>query len=234
MVGDRNDFDTNQYQKLRDSYEARLAYHTLKSSTGLTLKGRYDMSKFLDYYKIPDDLSDCTVLDIGPANGYFSFEFFRRGAKKVVAIDKYSDRFREELNQFMSTDVNFIVQDITTLDESFEKFDIVFCSNVLQHSSDIFGNIERIKKVTKRKAILCTQLIKNISMHDVPLARFYGNIIKDVKGRDFSTYWIPNMNCFKYMAKAAGFSKVDKISTFDLESEDKTRKTLEGVIHCFI
>src|SRR5262249_61156859 len=39
--------------------------------------------------QIPDDLSGKTVLDIGAWDGYFSFEFERRGAH-VLAIDTYA------------------------------------------------------------------------------------------------------------------------------------------------
>jgi len=37
-----------------------------------------------------DDLAGMTVLDIGAWDGYFSFEFERRGAKRVLAIDTYA------------------------------------------------------------------------------------------------------------------------------------------------
>src|SRR5262244_2154854 len=40
--------------------------------------------------QIPDDLSGKTVLDIGAWDGFFSFEFERRGAKRVLAIDTFA------------------------------------------------------------------------------------------------------------------------------------------------
>src|SRR6266436_2822961 len=46
--------------------------------------------------QIPQDLTGKTVLDIGAWDGYFSFEFERRGAKRVLAIDSYSWDHRPE------------------------------------------------------------------------------------------------------------------------------------------
>ncbi len=37
--------------------------------------------------RIPADLTGKTVLDIGAYDGFFSFEFERRGAARVLAID---------------------------------------------------------------------------------------------------------------------------------------------------
>lgn len=62
-------------------------YHTLELSPGIKTAGVYDHSSFLNCYGFPDDLADVTVLDVGTSNGYFAFEFERRKAAKVLAVD---------------------------------------------------------------------------------------------------------------------------------------------------
>ena len=48
----------------------------------------------LPYYGLPGDLTGARVLDIGCAEGFFSFEAERRGAREVVAIDSFPDSIR--------------------------------------------------------------------------------------------------------------------------------------------
>lgn len=228
---------TNYYKKKeKDGLPTHPVYHSITLPDGFVLKGiMYDMSKYLSYYKIPEELKGKTVLDIGAANGFFSFEFDMRGAKEVIAMD-FTDAFwNEDLNQLMGTKVKFKLYDITKLDESFGKFDVVFCSNVLQHSSDIFGNIQRIKSITKGMAILCTEISENDPSH--PMAEFIlhgAKYSKIGKGeRVIGSFWKPNMICFKEMALAAGFSRVEKISVVKIQREDVKCHALCGIIHCY-
>src|SRR6185295_8531053 len=62
---------------------------------GLFSPGWSDPAKEkLPYYGLPDDLSGMRVLDIGCAEGFFSFEAERRGAREVVGIDSFPDSIR--------------------------------------------------------------------------------------------------------------------------------------------
>jgi 2-polyprenyl-3-methyl-5-hydroxy-6-metoxy-1,4-benzoquinol methylase len=64
-------------------------YHTIEFSNGLVSKGVYDHRAVLKYYGFPESFKNKTVLDVGAADGFFSFEFERRGAKSVMAIDTH-------------------------------------------------------------------------------------------------------------------------------------------------
>lgn len=211
-------------------YKSGYNYHTLKFPDGFTLEGRFDMSKYLEHFHLPDDLKGKTVLDVGAANGFFSFEFAKRGAK-VTAIDQNSDHWREEFNELMKTDIKFHVEDINKIDE-LKKYDLVFCSNVIQHNSDMVGIIKKIKEITNWKAILCTQIIDNPKSNDVPLARFIGKKITKFKPL-LEVFWKPNMECFKMMAEFAGFNRIEEYPTFEIERNITIDKSLYGVIHCY-
>ncbi len=59
---------------------------------GVHTKPSYVFRRFrrrLRLMQIPEDLSGMTVLDIGAWDGFFSFEFERRRAKRVLAIDTW-------------------------------------------------------------------------------------------------------------------------------------------------
>src|SRR5262245_44432204 len=62
-------------------------YHTLELGRGLVTKGHYDHRPILRHYGLPASLAGKTVLDVGPAHGFFAFEFERRGAARVVTVE---------------------------------------------------------------------------------------------------------------------------------------------------
>jgi len=209
------------------------AYHKLVFPDGTILNGVFDMSKYLDYFKIPESLEGKSVLEIGTATGFFALELAKRNPKKIVAIDKYVSNIQFAANQLMGTKVEFIQQDFNLLGEKFGKFDLVLCSNVLQHISDMFGMIEKIKKITNDMAILCTDILPD-ELSNIPVAHFFGDVKTGIEGEPYWSYWQPNSSCFKKMVEVAGFSKAKIQSQFMLESEDKKMKIRDAVIHAYV
>ena len=71
-------------------------YHTIDLGDGLITPGLYDYRETISSFPFALDLTGMRVLDVGPATGFFSFEFERRGAE-VVAMELPSlrdlDRF---------------------------------------------------------------------------------------------------------------------------------------------
>lgn len=62
-------------------------YHRIDLGDGVVTPGPYDMAPHVASYGLPADMRGLRVLDVGPGNGFFSFEFERRGASAVVALD---------------------------------------------------------------------------------------------------------------------------------------------------
>ena len=71
-------------------------YHTVELPGGLVTPGLYDIRASLAEFRFPGDMRGISVLDVGSATGFFSFEFARRGAR-VVSVELPSlhalDRF---------------------------------------------------------------------------------------------------------------------------------------------
>jgi 2-polyprenyl-3-methyl-5-hydroxy-6-metoxy-1,4-benzoquinol methylase len=64
-------------------------YHTIRFPHGLISQGTYDHQPVLKYYGFPKSLKNKSVLDVGAADGFFSFELEKRGAKSILAIDTH-------------------------------------------------------------------------------------------------------------------------------------------------
>src|SRR5262249_50241101 len=124
------------------------------------------------------DLSGQRVLDIGAWDGYFSFEFERRGAQ-VLAIDTYAwdhgalDCFLFARQHFGSK-VEYRRMDVHDLaPEAVGPFDLVFCAGVLYHMRNPLIGLERIRSVTAGRLILETHCLLPALHEWVPLITFF-------------------------------------------------------------
>ena len=120
--------------------------------------------------QIPADLTGKSVLDIGAWDGFFSFEFERRGAKRVLAIDQFAwddnrawprglDCFLLAREVFKSK-VEYRRLDAHDLDPaSIGTFDLVFCAGVLYHLRHPLLALEKIRSVTAGQLILETHAL---------------------------------------------------------------------------
>jgi len=116
---------------------------------------------------IPDDLTGMSVLDIGSADGYYSFLAEQRGASRVLAIDSFpfkmggkqggTEQYRYQSSkgfylakEILHSNVEFREMDIYELDELEEPFDVVFLFEVHHHVWDpILGIDLACKKCNK-------------------------------------------------------------------------------------
>lgn len=83
-------------------------YHTVDLGGGLTTPGLYDYRRTIADFPFPVDMRGMRVLDVGPATGFFAFEFERRGAE-VVAMELPSLR---DLDRFPGQSVESSLQRI--------------------------------------------------------------------------------------------------------------------------
>lgn len=120
-----------QSQVAKESYW----FHRIELFRDLATPGWSDpRTDKLPYFGLPQDLTGQRVLDIGCAEGFFSFEAERRGAKEVVAIDSFPDsvrRFNICRNALGSKTTAFLCNVYDLNPRGFGTFDIVFFFGVL-------------------------------------------------------------------------------------------------------
>ena len=202
-------------------------YHRMELGHGLVLDGEYDMTRHVDRYGIPADLTGKTVLDVGTASGFFAFECARRGAR-VTAIDIHDMEFVRRIRDGLGLEITFVQKDLYDLDPAFGTFDYVICASLLLHVRDIVGALERIRSVCQKQAIVCTAIIDAADS----VCRFVGVQAQGGAG-PYWTYWMPSMSALTGMLSAAGFTSVAEVSRFTLRSVPGKNDfaTPHGVVH---
>lgn len=88
---------------LGDELRRCLWYHTIDLGDGLVTPGMFDFRNEWVNYGLPQDFNGQTVLDAGPATGFFSFECARRGARvscvelpSLQALDRFPGQSVEQ------------------------------------------------------------------------------------------------------------------------------------------
>lgn len=82
-------------------------YHAIDLGDGIVTPGPFELTGTLHHYPLPEDMRGMRVLDVGASNGFYSYEFERRGAAEVVALDleswvshDWGPRKRAELERY--------------------------------------------------------------------------------------------------------------------------------------
>jgi tRNA (mo5U34)-methyltransferase len=222
-------------------------YHSIDLGNGIVTPGHYDHRPYLQYYRLPEDLHGKTVIDIGAASGFFSFEFERRGAA-VTATDlpewfdhdfgpNYRpDKTSETGASYLHSPFEFARQalgskasrkliniyDISP--ETVGAYDLAFCGSVLLHLTDPLKALWNIASVTREKAIIVTVIEPEEPLR--PTATLVGHQRGDV-------WWIPTRACLELMAVTAGFVGIEWVSEFNLDYRDGSPGPYHGVLHAY-
>jgi tRNA (mo5U34)-methyltransferase len=212
-------------------------YHTIDLGHGVSTPGYVDHRAQLPFYHLPEDMTGMRVLDVATFDGFWAFEFERRGAE-VVAIDVASMRDIDIptnwLDEFDNSGVDHemgvgfrIAKEIrgskvqreicSVYDASPERlgtFDMVFCSDLLIHLRDPLRAMEAIWTVTKGFAVFA-------DVYHPDLDAFKGNALAQFaragSGRS-DVWWRPNITCYQVWAQLARFSRMEEKSRFVLQA----------------
>jgi len=231
----KTSFSDDQVKKMFDSVD--WWYHSFKignvenTDTKTSLNYQMWVSSI-----IPENLENKTVLDIGTADGYYSFLCESRGAKKVVAVDWTEFPGFTVAHKVLNSKVEFrklVIDDSTigftkiksqvgTIDEIKEKFDVVLLFGVLYH---IPSPIMVIQKLFKNTSMLL--ITSHIIDSKEPAMYYYPE--GSLTPGDTTNWWVPTPSCLIDIGKRLGFNKSKMIDTFDFDSMNSTLEQTEEV-----
>lgn len=188
-------------------------WHRIDLGEGVVTPGSNPSGDRLRTLRLPQSLHGKTVLDVGAWDGFFSFEAERRGAKRVVACDRWdrpSGRAGFDLaREILGSKVEPLQLDLLELSPEREgRFDLVLFLGVLYHMPDPRLALERISAVTRHQLVLETHL--DLLRVRRPAAAFYPG--SELLG-DPTNWWGPNPTAVVAMLESVGFNRIEVVNT---------------------
>jgi tRNA (mo5U34)-methyltransferase len=200
-------------------------YHTIEVAPGIETPGWFDLRPIVDVMPWPD-VEGKRCLEVGPYDGFLSFELERRGAAEVVAADISSPEdwdwqvgLREKgpatIARLAGTDpgagfkvasallgssverVEMSVYDLSP--ERLGEFDVVVCGSLLLHLKDPVRALEAIRSVCRDRFLSSETIDAKLSL----LCRH--RPAATLRGGERGQWWIPNVCGHRRMLEAGGF-----------------------------
>jgi tRNA (mo5U34)-methyltransferase len=170
----------------------------------------------LPHYGLPEDMSGMRVLDIGCAEGFFTFEAERRGAREVVAVDSFPDsvrRFNIARTALGMRSQAYLTNVYDLSVKTFGTFDLVMYFGVSYHLRHPLLALERIFDVCSGSVLMQTHDFDNEAVGDTAASLFYPFGIEsgppEDRQLDPTVFWVPNAACVAAMLAHVGFVNVD-------------------------
>jgi len=170
----------------------------------------------LPHYGLPEDMTGMRVLDIGCAEGFFSFEAERRGAAEVVAVDSFPDsvrRFHIARDAYGAKAQAYLVNVYDLSAKTMGTFDLVMYFGVSYHLRHPLLALEKIAEVCTGTLLMQTHSFENDGLGDASASLFYPFGIEsgppEARVFDPTVFWVPNAACVAAMLAHVGFVNVE-------------------------
>lgn len=208
-------------------------YHSIDLGHGVVTPGGFDHQPYLHHYPIPKSLVGQRVLDVATFNGFWAFEFARRGAAEVLALDV--DRFGDldlpvparramtvaELDRPIGRGFEICheilglgnvrrqvtsVYDLSLAGVGNEGFDFVFMGDLLLHLMNPMLGLRNVASVTRGTALIVETFDPNLP----------GDLMEFQGGTSDCVWWRMGLGALERMVRDAGFGQVELVSTFPI------------------
>jgi tRNA (mo5U34)-methyltransferase len=221
----------------------RAWYHTIELPGGIVTPGIYDHRPLVPHYGIPADLRGQRALDVATNDGFWAFEFERRGANvTAVDVERGSDHdfpppvrdalLREGLDwvtgagfeiahRALRSKVKRVTTSIYDLNPGdIGLFDLVHVGDVLVHLENPIAALRRIRSVTSGQALIS----------DVVWPELAGHVTCYQGGWNSVTWWLPSVDTLAQMVIDAGFSDVRLHATYRLALTDQRAGSWHAIL----
>ena len=186
-------------------------YQTIELGGGITTPGETGDStqRKLDMMDLPEDMTGMSVLDIGCNEGFFAFESERRGADRVIALDKSTAAMEKFLlvKRIIGSNAEFVQADLDDLAaRKMKKFDVVFFLSVFHHLRHTFVALDQVAHLTKGHAVM--EFVEAVATSaDDPAA------LVRKKSRKGHLHILPTRKFLLEILERARFSRIDILGT---------------------
>jgi len=211
-------------------------YHTIDLPDGITTPGYFDHRPLVPHYGIPSNLDGADVLDVATCDGFWAFEFERRGARVVATdISRFEEydfpppirRAMKERGIDRDTGAAFRFakaalashverREVNVYDlspETVGMFDVVHAGELLLRLQDPLKALRARRSVTRRSALLA----------DCVDPALPSGTTHYLGGWSSVSWWNPSIDVLGQMISDAGFSDVRVQAMYRLGSRDAVK-----------
>jgi tRNA (mo5U34)-methyltransferase len=207
-------------------------YHSIALPDGSVTEGAFDHRGLVPFYGIPTDLHGMRVLDVATADGFWAFEFERRGGD-VTALDldstdeqdlppmardyatdaKLKDSLADGFqlaHRLLGSQVRRVSGSVYDLDShKLGSFDLVHAGDLLLHLRDPIRALQQIRGVTGGFALLSDVFDPSLDDRrgEPGLIRYLGAA---------ACWWTPSLSTLAQMIADAGFRGVEVVTIYSL------------------
>ena len=200
-------------------------YHTMNIN-GIQTKNTRTSSQYQMWVSqvIPDDLTGKNILDVGCADGFYSFLCEQRNAIRILAIDyegfdiqKKMSESEKEINinnfelhkKFLDSKVEYRNLDVYDIDLINETFDFVLFFGVYYHLENLISALKKIYSVVNDSIFLAGHILES----ENPIMYYYDTS----QTRDNPNWFSPivaSPQCLINIAKGiCGFKNAELVDT---------------------
>lgn len=239
---------TGPAAELRRRIAAVSWYHAIDLGHGVVTPGIFDHRPLLPQYRLPKSLAGQRVLDIGTFDGFWAFEFERRGAAEVVALDiatfgeaDFPPPARARMDPAVlaqETGRGFVIAhdvlgsrvlrrtgSVYRLDAAWGAFDLVHLGNVLVHLRDPALALQRILPLVRGRL-----MVSEAVDPDLEAAEGMGPLLRYMGAEQDCNWWRFNSAALTKMARDAGFATAEVAARFRLPVKGGARDLTQAVV----
>jgi 2-polyprenyl-3-methyl-5-hydroxy-6-metoxy-1,4-benzoquinol methylase len=159
----------------------------------------------LEMMDLPEDMTGMSVLDIGCNEGFFAFEAWRRGARRVLALDKSREaeaKF-DLVKRITGAKVEFRRVKLTEVTrEKDSRFDLVFFLSVFHHLRHPLRVIDHVASLTRGRAVM--EFVEAVPQDD----RLPSALVRKLSRRGH-LHMLPTRKFLLEILGQSGFDKVE-------------------------
>jgi len=177
--------------------------------------------KLLEPY-VPEDLTGCSVLDLGCNSGYHSVQMKKRGAKRVVSVDNYDDAIKQTkfLSKWFNVELEVIKSEahLYTLTTE-EQFDYILFLGLFYHLKYGVIVLDRLSEMTNKRLFFQSAAVgKKISKYEPAKNYNKDEQEKIINSKEFpklyfiekeykngpGNWWLPNDSAMISLLRSSG------------------------------
>ena len=221
-------------EEIKKYFEQNNTWYHAMNINGIQPKNTRTSSKYQMWVSqvIPYDLTGKNILDVGCADGFYSFLCEQRNANRILAIDhegfdkhktisesgkKVNANNFELYKKLLDSKVEYRKLDVYNIDLIKETFDFVLFFGVYYHLENLISALKKIYSVVSDSVFLAGHILES----ENPIMYYYdtSDITKHGSVDDFATI-VASPQCLINIAKSiCGFKNAELVDTMLIPCE---------------